>query len=224
MGLAQLAVFLRPPEQGSVKTRLARALGEARAAALYEAFVQDTLDLCARVAAAGRVDIELWATALEDPKVSAWGRRIGTVPRLQAGGNLGDRMAAAFDEGLRRYERVVIIGSDAPTLPLSLIVAAFNALDDHSISIGPSNDGGYYAIGAARDARPRFDDVRWSTNTALEDTLAANHPTEVAMLPPWYDVDGPGDLAILRSHLSARPKAAPATARCLAELDASSQR
>jgi rSAM/selenodomain-associated transferase 1 len=224
MGLAQLAVFVRPPEQGSVKTRLGEALGAAQAATLYEAFVHDTLDLCARVAAAGRVDIELWATALEDPRVSAWGRRIGTVPRLQTGGNLGDRMAAAFDEGLRRYERVVIIGSDAPTLPFSLVVAAFNALDDHPISIGPANDGGYYVIGATRDVRPRFDDVRWSTETALEDTLAANQAVEVAMLPPWYDVDGPGDLAILRSHLSVHPRAAPATARCLAELDASSQR
>lgn len=218
MELAQLVVFARPPAIGAVKTRLERALGEEGAAELYRAFVDDTLELCARVRDAGRVDLALWAADIDDPVVTEWGERLGTVPRMQPDGDLGVRLCAAFDEGLRGHERVVIIGSDAPTLPFALVVAAFNALGTAPMALGPSNDGGYYAIGSTRRVRPRFEGVRWSTPTALEDTRRANDEHEIALLSPWYDIDEPADLHILRAHLSARPKAAPATARCLAEL------
>lgn len=218
MELAQLAVFARPPAIGEVKTRLGSAFGEDGATALYRAFVDDTLELCARVRDAGRVDLALWTSEIDDPVVAEWGRRLGTVPRLQPDGDLGVRLCAAFDEGLRRHQRVVIIGSDAPTLPLGLLVAAFNALDTAPMALGPANDGGYYAIGATDAIRPCFDGVRWSTPTALEDTVRANDDLPIAMLSPWYDIDEPADLDILRAHLSARPKAAPATARCLADL------
>jgi rSAM/selenodomain-associated transferase 1 len=205
---------------GGAKTRLQSAIGERGATALYSAFVMDTLELCERVRDAGRVDVELWATSCDDPVVLEWGRRLGVVPRLQPDGDLSDRLSAAFDEGLSRYERVVIIGSDLPTLPLGLIMAAFDALADAPMALGPANDGGYYAIGATHLVRPRFEGVRWSTTTSLEDTVRANDDLEITMLPPWYDIDDPADLDILRAHLSASPKAAPATARVLAELRA----
>lgn len=218
MELAQLAVFVRPPDKGAVKTRLERCLGAGGAAALYEAFVEDTVALCSQVRAAGRVDIALWAAGPDDDSIARWGRKLGAAARLQPDGDLGDRLSAAFDEGLREYERVVIIGSDAPTLPLALIVAAFNALRDASMVLGPANDGGYYAVGASHGVRPRFDGVRWSTQDALRDTMRANSETEIAILPPWYDIDEPADLDVLRAHLSLNPKSAPATARCLREL------
>ena len=218
MAIAELAVFVRPPVRGLVKTRLQSAIGEEGAAALYRAFVDDTLDLCAQVRDAGRVEVTLWAAEI-DSVVDEWGRRLDTVPILQPDGDLGARLGTAFERGLSRHERVVIIGSDAPTLPFSLIVAAFNALDTAPMALGPANDGGYYAIAASQGVRPRFDGVRWSTPTALEDTVRANEAHRITMLPPWYDIDEPPDLAVLRAHLSARPKVAPATARCLAALD-----
>jgi rSAM/selenodomain-associated transferase 1 len=202
-----------------VKTRLESAFGEEGAAALYRAFVEDTLDLCARVRDAGRVDVALWAAEIDEPVVTEWGRRLGITPLRQPDGDLGARLTTAFERGLREHQRVVIIGSDAPTLPLALVVAAFNALDHAPMALGPANDGGYYAIGATRGVAPRFDNVGWSTPTALEDTVRANEDLRIAMLSPWYDIDEPADLAVLRAHLSARPKVAPATARCLADLD-----
>jgi rSAM/selenodomain-associated transferase 1 len=216
MALGQLAVFVRPPAMGRVKTRLAGVLGSRGALELYEAFVEDTIRLCSRVRAAGRVDVALWSAGpSEDQKVSEWARRLGTSVRLQPEGDLGVKLSIAFAEGLRRYERVVIIGSDAPTLPFDLIVAAFNSLAGAPIMLGPTNDGGYYAVGATNRVRPRFDGVRWSSPGALQDTIAANAPHEVAIIPPWYDVDDAADLAILRVHLSLDPGAAPATAFCL---------
>ncbi len=218
MELAQLAVFVRPPTSGTVKTRLAMRFGEAGAAQLYQAFVEDTLALCARVRAAGRVDVALWSAG-PAPIVSEWAGRLGTSPRLQPEGDLGVRLSAAFDEGLRRYERVVVIGSDMPTLPIELIGAAFESLEKSSFMLGPAHDGGYYAIGASKGVRPGFEGVRWSTENALQDTVTANAPGEPALLPPWYDIDVPEDLAVLRAHLSVDAAVAPATSKCIAELD-----
>jgi rSAM/selenodomain-associated transferase 1 len=218
MALAQLAVFVRPPMEGIAKTRLAGLLGAHGAAALYAAFVEDTLRLCERVQAAGRVDVELWSTGPHDNAVSSWASRLGTKVRFQPQGDLGVKLAAAFEDGLQRYERIVIIGSDMPTLPIELIASAFEALENAPLVLGPANDGGYYAVGATRSIRPSFDRVRWSTVHALRDTAEANASHPIAQIAPWYDIDEPRDLALLRAHLSVDESAAPATARCLAEL------
>ena len=218
MELAQLAVFLRPPTAGKVKTRLAVHFGEQGAAQLYEAFVEDTLRLCSRVVAAGRIDVVLWSAGPDDEIVSEWASRLGVPVRVQPEGDLGVKLGAAFDEGLRRYQRVVIIGSDAPTLPIALIGAAFDALERAPMMLGPANDGGYYAVGAAQLKTPSFEGVRWSTSHALRDTVEANAQGRVAMIAPWYDVDEPEDLAVLRAHVSADRAVAPATARVLGKL------
>ena len=218
MELAQLAVFVRPPTAGKVKTRLAGLFGDRVAADLYQAFVEDTLCLCSRVRAAGLVDVTLWSAGPDDETVFDWARRLDVPTRLQPEGDLGVKLSAAFDEGLRRYERVLIIGSDAPTLPIGLIRAALDYLESAPIVLGPANDGGYYAIGASHSVRPSFERVRWSTPDALQDTLRANADRRIAVLPPWYDIDGPEDLEVLRAHLSLDPTAAPATRRHLADL------
>ena len=218
MELAQLAVFVRSPIPGQVKTRLSKVFGDHGAAALYRAFVEDTLRLCARVRAAGHIDVTLWSTDPVDDTVVAWAGRFGTVPQRQPDGDLGTKLSAAFDAGHRRYERVVIIGSDAPTLPIDLIGAAFGSLEKAPIVLGPANDGGYYAIGASHRTPPSFAGVRWSTVIALNDTVMANVHRGVAMISPWYDIDEPEDLPVLRAHLSVDPSAAVYTARRLEAL------
>ncbi len=218
MELAQLAVFVRPPRAGQVKTRLSALFGDRGAAELYQAFVEDTLGLCLRVRAAGRVDLALWSSGPDDDTVSEWASRLDAPVRLQPEGDLGARLGAAFEAGLGHYERVVVIGSDAPTLPIDLIGAAFGSLDGAPITLGPANDGGYYAIGASHSVRPSFEGVRWSTRHAFADTVRANAPRPVTTIAPWYDIDDPEDLAVLRAHLSVDPGAAPATARYLASL------
>ncbi len=217
MDLAQLAVFVRPPKAGRAKTRLAARFGAEGAALLYQAFVEDTLARCARVRAAGRVEVALWSDGW-DPIVSEWAERLGTSPRLQPEGDLGVRLRAVFEEGLRGFERVVVIGSDIPTLPIEIIGAAFESLERRPFVLGPAQDGGYYAVGASGGLCPSFEGVHWSTQTALEDTVKANAPTEPALLPPWYDIDEPEDLAVLRAHLSIDWAAAPATASCMSAL------
>ena len=218
MELAQLAVFVRPPIAGGTKTRLAESLGDQGAADLYEAFVDDTLRLCARIRSKGRVDVVLWCAGVPDDRVTEWATHVETTVRTQPEGDLGVRLGAAFEEGMARHERVVVIGSDAPTLPLDLIVAAFDSLARAPMMLGPSSDGGYYAIGASHGVRPSFEGVRWSTSAAFDDTKKANTGLRVAVTSPWYDIDEPSDLRLLRAHLSVDPSAAPATAMRLSEL------
>ena len=79
---------------------------------------------------------------------------------------------------------------------------------------------GYYLVGAAGQVPPIFDDIRFSTRHAFEDTRAAagQQGVRTELLPPWYDVDTPRDLALLAVHLKVDPGAAPATASQLFQL------
>ena len=108
----------------------------------------------------------------------------------------------SFAEGAKR---VVIIGTDSPTLPTSYIQKAFDVLKKIPIVIGPTFDGGYYLLGLSKQNDDIFDDVEWSTSRVFEQTLTRikSMNMQVYVLPPWYDVDTSEDLEFLKSHLLA---------------------
>lgn len=207
-----IAVFARAPRPGRTKTRLIPALGPDGAAALYAAFLDDTL----RTARSVGVPVVLWAAGDADARELA--RRHPDVPlhTQPEGADLGARMHAALAHGLTTHPRVVLIGSDAPTLPRGHLDAAFRGLESHDTVLGPASDGGYVLVGA-RGSAPSFGAARWSTRHALADTLESfsRQGLTTRVLPPWYDVDEPSDLATLRMHLALRPDRAPATAEAL---------
>lgn len=215
----RLMVFGKVPEPGRVKTRLEPALGAEGAAELYDAFLEDTVALSREVPA----ERELWLAAGPD---GGWDpdRRFPGVPlRRQPEGGLGDRLrgafAAAFEEGVAR---ALVIGSDHPTLPPGHVREAFEALDGADACVGPSPDGGYWAVGLHRRAWPGagkvFVDIPWSTAEVLDVTArrAEEHGIRLRCVSSWYDVDEPGDLERLRRDV--RPGSA--TAGVLAELGA----
>jgi rSAM/selenodomain-associated transferase 1 len=226
---AALAVFGRPPVPGRAKTRLVEGhgasgatLGPEGAARLYAAFLADTLRTAAQVAASGHADAALWVAGVVDdaalravPGVA--GLRCVAQPEL----DLGARMRAALDAGLASHGRALVVGSDAPTLPAATLRAACAALDDADVVLGPAADGGYVLVGARAPLSPEvFAGVRFSTHHALPDTLAGARRAglRTACLAPWYDVDTPEDLRLLRLHLALVPDAAPHTARALRDL------
>lgn len=209
-----LALFGRAPRPGATKTRLVPALGAQGAADLYAAFLVDSLARCYECADV--VDVTLWvADEPDDPVLAAL---CADVPRRsQPAGGLGARMAFALGEALDVASRAMVVGSDLPTLPAAYLRAAAVALEVADVVLGPSADGGYYLVGA-RGRVPRiFDGIRWSTRHTLADTLEAADRSGLAvrLLPPWYDVDEPKDLRLLRAHLAITPDAAPATAHYL---------
>jgi hypothetical protein len=106
----------------------------------------------------------------------------------------------SFDKG---SQRTVIIGTDSPTLPLSYIQKAFDALKEVPVTIGPTFDGGYYLIGLSEQNAAIFDGVDWSTSRVFSQTLTRIQTInkQLYVLPPWYDVDTSDNLEFLRSHI-----------------------
>ena len=219
-----LALFARPPEPGRVKTRLARVVGPAFAAALSAAFLADVLERCLDVAGASTT---LYVAG--DPNHSALDAIVeavnGAPPlrRAQAPSpELGIRMRVALEEGIAEAGACVLIGSDLPTLPRRVLADAARILAtaEADVVLGPSADGGFYLVGARGRVPALFEGVRYGTRHALTDTLALarrDARLRVALLPPWYDVDTARDLRLVSAHLALSPASAPRTAQLLAD-------
>ncbi len=206
---------------GGVKTRLAPALGSRGAATLYLAFLDDTLR--AALAVAGS-EVELWVPDDSAGRAELAARYPGLRVRRQHGRGLGARLcgafASSFEEGV---DYVLVTGSDHPTLPPSYLRRALDALRGAHLVLGPTEDGGYYAVGLRRYAWPAaaglFERIPWSTSRVLDATRERAERLGLCHveLPSWYDVDVPEDLA--RLEADAAPTSA--TARALRELEGS---
>jgi hypothetical protein len=207
-----LLVVAKRPAPGQTKTRLTPPLTPEQAAALYECFLLDTLDLMRRVPGVQPVIAYLPAEA----QAYFAGLAPDFEHLLQAGPDLGARLDNALTEYLRRgYQHVAIMNSDGPTLPLANLVTAFESLADGAdVALGPADDGGYYLIGLKQPAPRLLREVRMSTPRVTADTLALaeEEGLKVALLPAWYDVDDVESLALLKDELNdAAPHVAPRT-------------
>ena len=142
-----LTVFAKQPMPNRVKTRLVPPLSPEQAATLYTAFLTDW---CEALAELTDVDIVIAHTPREaQPDLQALiGDNATYIP--QTGDDLGERLVSATQWAAEhRYTKILIVGSDSPTLPISYISEAITLLDTRDIVIGPSVDGGYYLIGFA---------------------------------------------------------------------------
>jgi rSAM/selenodomain-associated transferase 1 len=208
-----LVVMARYPAVGEVKTRLGRSIGAARACALYRAFLDD---IEARFAGQRRALV--WAFYPPDRDFAA---TVGPGGRClpQEGRDLGERLHNCFrrlcGEG---FERVLIIGGDAPHVRDEWLDEAEARLDDTDVVLGPSADGGYYLI-AMRRPLDVFSGIEMSTERVLAETLdkAKAAGLRVHLLPRSFDVDEEGDLVRLQELLRADGCASwlPATAAVL---------
>ena len=182
-----IILFAKAPVPGRVKTRLAARLSVEQAAELHGCFVRDMLEMLAVFAPVA--DLELHS----DTEGDEW-RGLEVARFRQVEGDLGRRLLHALEEGLKAgREKVVIAGSDAPTLPAGYIARLLNSRAD--VALGPCEDGGYYAI-ACRRTHPRmFAGVQWSGSQALMETAQACRTCglTVEFAEPWFDVDTPAD-------------------------------
>ncbi len=210
--MSTIVIFARAPVLGEVKTRLGTAIGAERALALYEAFLDDT---CALTQGLGARRVLAVAGDVDHPRVQHLGKSQRLQLVQQGEGDLGARMARAVAAHVG-VGPVVIIGSDAPSLPRAHLHQALDELMAHDVVIGPSEDGGYYLVGARVEVPELFAGVRWSTPEVLATTLGRLAGRSYALLPPWHDVDAVEDLERLRRELDALPPSvAPATRRVL---------
>ena len=183
---------------GQVKTRLSPPLSQEEAALLYEAFLGDALEVYAAADAFGldeSVVVRLYLAGAES-RPGAFAQGSITTHR-QKGDGLGPRMLRAFAETFAAgYERIVIIGTDHPTLPPAFVGEAFRALSEpFTVVLGPSTDGGYYLLGLNELYAPLFE-MEYSHGSVFEHTLerAIEEGARPVVLPEWYDVDDMGSL------------------------------
>lgn len=210
-----LCVFAKAPVEGSVKTRLAPTLGDARAAGLSRAFLLDTWALATRFDAAHAV-LALTGDAAALPALTP-----RPEIRDQGEGDLGARMervlSCALSDGA---PWAMVVGTDLPGLPASRLAAAARALDEGAPAVlGPTDDGGFYLLGVSRCPPGLLSGLPWSTRSTSRRTLERlrERGLEARVLDGWYDIDEPQDLERLRRDLRTGCIRAPHTARALRE-------
>ena len=117
-----IVLYARRPHRGLVKTRLAPLLGMDGALELHRAMLLDSIGLLRRVS--GETILPLVAfsepatppAGPDDPELAAALAGLTLLP--QRGIDLGDRLQATFRSMFDRgFERVVVFGSDSPTMP-----------------------------------------------------------------------------------------------------------
>ncbi len=193
-----LLLFMRYPEPGSVKTRLAARIGADKAAELYRNFILDILATLVRCGLPIRI---CFSPVEKEAALLAW-LGSGYSLRPQRGADLGIRMRVAFEEAFDEgFPRGILLGSDIPDLPLSVLKEADDALRRQDAVLGPACDGGYYLIGLRKDSFPQdvFDGIPWGTTVVLRVTMARleAYGCRIHLLPAWRDVDTAKDLATL---------------------------
>lgn len=184
-------IFAKAPVLGQCKTRL--GLPPKDASALHQLFVQATI----------RRSRGPWTQIVwSDEPTHPFFRSFSLDVRAQEGESLGHRLAHAFRTSFHEFDRLLVIGTDAPTITDSMINNAFSALCTHDAVIGPSCDGGYYLLGLREPLESAFNEtIAWGTETVFVQTLEAlrSAARSVHVLPFWFDVDRPQDLKLLRT-------------------------
>jgi hypothetical protein len=211
-----LVIMARYPEDGRVKTRLARDLGPYMTRRLYRAFLDD---LAEKFGSLRRPLIWYYIPA-SSPFPQLFSHRFKCRP--QSGLSLQERMLRIFEELFREgYTRVVMIGADVPHIPIEAVDEAFSSLNVAEVVFRPSFDGGYHLVGlnAARDL---FSGIAMSTDRVLCDTIerAVSMGLSAHCLAPSFDVDTIEDVKRLRKYLVETNDPLPRTREVLTEIPA----
>jgi uncharacterized protein len=214
-----LLVFVKWPEPGLAKTRLIPALGPEVAADVSRLLAEAGIG-ATRPQAREYDRLLCFSPADAEARIQGWfpGEAVWAQPE----GDLGYRMAEAFEEGFKRgAENVAIIGTDVPSVSRATAREAFLALGSADVVLGPAHDGGYYLLALARPRPELFADIAWGTPKVLAATRAraAALGLRTHLLETLNDVDTIDDLAAAWTHvepiLGREPEVRDAVARAL---------
>lgn len=216
-----LVIMARYPQLGSIKTRLARTLGNEETLKLYQAFLSDL----ANHFSGQSYDLH-WAYTPAKSNFAAF--MASLVPDLARyircfptqGANLGEHLLHAFHWTHQQgYHTIIVICSDAPHITHEVIVQAQEALQEVNIVLGPADDGGYYLI-AMREPHDVFSRIPMSNSKVAARTIgrARAQGLTVRLIEPLFDVDEHADLLRLAKLLKTNSALAPTTATRIAYL------
>ena len=199
-----LITFAKAPVPGTVKTRLQADIGAAKAVATYKTFVTGVISQCAKLK-----DVDGFlgcAPAVSDPFLKDLADSYDMQRFKQHGNSLGARIFNAFKYCAKKdYSKIVLIGTDSPSLPVSFIRKAFSELEKKDFVIGPCFDKGLYLIGMRKEkisllSRNIKIDTGKDVNGIMDEVRKID--IRLSMLPFWYDIDTIDDLEFLKQHLT----------------------
>lgn len=184
-----LLIFTRNPELGKVKTRLAKTIGDQKALQVYKDLLQHTMEQTQNLDCDKYV---FYDTTIIDDDI--WNPKY-YHKKVQAKGDLGQKMQAAFDLLFDLgYQKCIVIGSDLFDLKTTLIHQAFAVLENTETVLGPAEDGGYYLLGLKQKNKAVFQNKAWGTATVFEATINDLDPKKVHLLETLNDIDTIEDL------------------------------
>jgi rSAM/selenodomain-associated transferase 1 len=211
-----LVIMAKAPRPGVVKTRLTSCLPVETVTEFYRCLLDDTLTL---------------ANLLRDVKVAIMcpdsdvnelaelaGREVSVV--AQKGEGLAAGLTSVFAHFTKdNQRRVIAFNSDSPHLPPTILEDAFKTLSSHDLVVGPTDDGGYYLVGANTPHPTLFARDGMGTSTAMERLLSHAHSLDLSVgyAESFYDIDVADDLTRLAAELRLSPSRAPRTAAWLRE-------
>lgn len=191
-----LIVFIKYPEFGKVKTRLAQNMGDEFAYKFYESCVNYTLSEINKIDSKN-IEVNLFFSSLApEKKIEKWNEEKFNIYE-QNGIDLGERMQNAFRTIFNNScKKAIIIGTDLPDISQTIIYNSFALLDRYDVVIGPSNDGGYYLLGMKEYYPQIFDEIKWSTNEVLKSTLdkLLKEKIKTKIIDELIDIDTKDDL------------------------------
>ena len=211
-----LVIMAKAPRPGTVKTRLTPGLSPEVVTVFYRCLLHDTLALARSL---GDVDV---AIMCPEPDVNELaqlaGKQVSVV--AQKGEGLAAGLTSVFTHFAESHQRrTIAFNSDSPHLPRFVLEDAFTTLAKHDVVVGPTDDGGYYLVGAKTSHPALFASDGMGTNSALERLLSRAQALElsVGFADPFYDIDVADDLTRLAAELRLAPEKAPRTAQWLKE-------
>ncbi len=204
-----VAIVCKTPAAGKSKTRLSPPLKPEECAAISACFIRDLAATMHSLTEDG----DVVASAVYTPQGSeAELRKLlpnGFHLTLQGEGDLGARLLKGTADLIEAgFGGAILVNSDSPTLPKSILRAAVNAVrQGNNVVLSPAFDGGYTLIGLSKPHPRLFDDMPWSTSEVYRLTLerAREIGLPVVNVPGWYDVDDAASFAMLEEELRGIP-------------------
>ncbi|WP_435949296.1 TIGR04282 family arsenosugar biosynthesis glycosyltransferase [Psychrobacter sp. DM8] len=191
-----IILFAKFPARGMAKTRLQPALGVAGAACMARQLLLHSISQ----ALATGFSVELCVSPPpNDPCWQTLGLPESLIWSAQADGDLGERMYTASTQALAKFKKVLLIGSDCPSLTAAVIQDAAQQLDNsHSVMI-PASDGGYVLFGFKQADASLFSNIEWSTASVacITQQRIRDLGWSLTKLDTLHDIDEPEDLQYL---------------------------
>jgi len=191
-----LILMTRIPIPGKTKTRLMEILTAEECAKLHRCFLMDMFKVIEQFKKTTDVYITYTPSNSLEVIEDIMPQFAGSFPQL--GDNLGSRMHNAISRLLYDgYSKIILIGSDIPSIQPFDIKKAFKILDTNDICLGPTRDGGYYLIGMKKPHEKIFnDDLKWGNKSVFERTvyIANSLNLTVGLTSKLLDIDDKNDI------------------------------